>query len=258
MAGPISGWANLTAALASGSRAAGIYNILPYIEQDNLRNLGVGETDPVAKRSAMNQVTQNPLAVMICPSRRAVQLYPNAHPSPYTFYNCDRLSPVAKSDYAASGGDQDPCPCNSAISLAQGDDPAFVWQAEQKGNTGIINQRSEFTLESIRDGTSNTLMVGEKYLNPDAYTTGDFAGDDHSMYEGWDQDYVRWTFPPLGIYTRDRPGYHTQGFGGPHAAGAHFVFCDGSVRGINYGINEDTYRWLSNRADGQVISGDLF
>ena len=71
---------------------------------------------------------------------------------------------MAKADYAANGGHKTPCPCVMASSLVQGDNPAFPWEPENRGNTGIINQRSDYKMALIRDGTSNTLMLGEKYL----------------------------------------------------------------------------------------------
>jgi hypothetical protein len=48
-------------------------------------------------------------------------------------------------------------------------------------------------LTDITHGTSNTFLIGEKYLNPDAYTTGlDFA-DNENLDAGFDNDNSRCT-----------------------------------------------------------------
>ena len=195
-----------------------------------------------------------------CPSRRSSTLYPNAHPSGYTLINVDRVSPVAKSDYAANGGHMTPCPCVMASSFPQGDDPNFPWQPEHRGNTGIINQRSEYKLAAIRDGASNTIMLGEKYLSPDHYSTGISGADDHSMYAGYDQDTIRWSYAGQTnqMYIRDRDGYTIDGWGSAHAVGGHFVFCDGSIRMIYYEIDSDTFVRLIRREDGQSIDASTF
>ena len=85
-----------------------IYNILSYIEQDELRNRGKGlaQTDD-AKRTALGELTQTPIVTMHCPSRRSVKLYPalrlefvaNANPP-----SSSGPQGVAKTDYAANVG----------------------------------------------------------------------------------------------------------------------------------------------------------
>ena len=48
------------------------------------------------------------------------------------------------------------------------------------------------------------------------------------------------------------------GFGSNHAGGANFAFGDGSVRFLKNSINPQVYRYLGNRADGEIVSGDQF
>ena len=43
-------------------------------------------------------------------------------------------------------------------------------------------------------------------------------------------------------------------FGGPHASGAYFVFCDGSVRLVPFSTDPAVCRRLGNRQDGEVVS----
>ena len=53
-----------------------IYNILPYLEQQALHDLGTGLTD--AQKSTMSgQRNVTPLETLICPTRRSVKVHPN-------------------------------------------------------------------------------------------------------------------------------------------------------------------------------------
>ena len=50
-------------------------------------------------------------------------------------------------------------------------------------DTGIGNYRKKPTsVADVTDGLSNTYLLGEKYLDPDYYETGQDAGDDDTMY----------------------------------------------------------------------------
>jgi hypothetical protein len=107
----------------------------------------------------------------------------------------------------------------------------------------------------ISDGTSKTFLLGEKYVNPDNYTTGLDAGDNESIYSGDDRDVVRFTktLRPL----QDRHGIaHTWAFGSAHGTAFHMGMADGSVGPQNYSIDMVTYVRLSNRRDGEVVSAE--
>ncbi len=61
-----------------GARQPGgwIYNVLPYVEQGPLHDMGAGQGDP-AKRAALKQLFETPLGMMYCPSRRRAVAFPN-------------------------------------------------------------------------------------------------------------------------------------------------------------------------------------
>ena len=50
--------------------------------------------------------------------------------------------------------------------------------------TGISFLRSRIKMADISDGTSNTYLVGEKYLDPDYYETGQDDGDNEAHLHG--------------------------------------------------------------------------
>jgi hypothetical protein len=53
----------------------------------------------------------------------------------------------------------------------------------------------------------------------------------------------------------DRSGtWNGEGrFGAAHPTVVNVVLCDGSVRGINYNINETIWRRLGHRGDGKTV-----
>ena len=241
------------------------YNLLPFVEQQALHDLGAsGSGLPIEQANSQRVAT--PLAVFNCPTRRRPALHPfSALPGHYPSNGapklCNPVSAVARSDYAINGGDCVRWHTTSPADLAQGDDPAFVWN-DMSSHTGVSYQRSQVTVADIRDGTSNTLLIGEKNINPDFYATGDDWGDNDNLYCADEADMLRWadsvsgcdapgTKPPV----QDRPGLMTAwlNFGSAHAGALNMSFCDGSVRTVSYSIDLEVYRRLGNRKDGLPV-----
>jgi prepilin-type processing-associated H-X9-DG protein len=48
------------------------------------------------------------------------------------------------------------------------------------------------------------------------------------------------------------------GFSSWHLGGSNFLLCDGSVRLLKETIDQRVYRFLGNRADGNLIDGNQF
>ena len=264
-----------------GQPGGWIYNILPYVEQQALHDMGKGETG-AAKSAKHLERAMVPLSIFNCPTRRSCVLYP------YHSYNdggtggppanYDYPESVARSDYAANGGDKNTHPgCmgiwSSNCGNGDGGPPSIPTDAEliaksqqviNYGPTGIVNALSAVKTASIPDGLSNTYLAGEKYLNPDTYFSGRDSGDNENMYIGDNGDLSRWTQltgddstmqPPM----QDRSGGDSAyRFGSAHMGCCHFVFCDGSVHAIAYTIEPTIHRWLGNRKDHQAIDASKF
>ena len=150
---------------------------------------------------------------------------------------------VAKSDYAVNAGDNDPGTGRTPISLAEGDSPDFPW-ANFSAADGICYYHTTVRIDDIRDGTSNTYCIGEKYCMTGGYD----QGDDESMYVGYDYDETRWTMPNSAPRRDGKTDGKTL-FGSAHPLGCNFVFCDGAVHFIRYDIDPEVHRRLGNRKD---------
>lgn len=230
----------------AGDRQPGswVFIVLPYLEQGGLQTAQFSNEERLA----------TPLALFYCPSRRRAELYPCVNTAIYPPW----LPRVAKSDYAACAGDHDNpnapgpgLPFNQPATLAEGDDPDW-WLSRGSILTanGVIFQRSAVPLSDIRDGTSNTYLVGEKQLDPLHYTDGAGQGDMESVYHGANDDTTRVVWPGYGELRPDTPGHDNRNvFGSAHPAGVLFVFVDGSVHLVSYQIEVEVHRQLGNRRD---------
>jgi prepilin-type N-terminal cleavage/methylation domain-containing protein/prepilin-type processing-associated H-X9-DG protein len=246
---PTGGWGwNWTAEPDRGygpNQPAGwIYNILPFVEQEPLYKLGAGG-NRAQVMAANDQRIDTPLFLFNCPSRRLPILYQNYYGYGYVNASPPYPKQVARTDYGANVGSG----INDEIdggppSLAAGDDPKYNW-----GNldqfTGIIYRRSQIRFADIGAGTSNTYLVGEKYLNPLDYTTGIDPSDNETMLVGFDNDIGRVTYnPPL----QDRRGLRdTFRFGSAHTAGLNMLYCDGSVHFVGYQVDPQVHRQAGDR-----------
>jgi len=244
-----------------GQPGGWIYNVLPFIEQETLHQLGAGGTDAQRKKAAaaMAQVT---VPLINCPSRRRAQAFVVVHgdfsggPPGWIGYNADLVPRATRSDYAANAGDRHLVNPVGPTSLTAGDQEGpDQWPAWQREMTGISYLRSTVQAAHIRDGMSNTYMLGEKHLDPDHYLDGQTATDNRGMYQGHDYDIYRWAGSESALLPRrDTPGYSTEFFfGSAHTGGFHACLCDGSVRVIRYSIDPEVHRRLGNRADGLVV-----
>jgi len=289
---PTSGWSpwhSGDADFGAGSSQPGgwMYQILPYIEQQQLFRLpsdGNKSAFSAQQRAGSIQLQAAPVSVFNCPSRRpaASQQFGMDQPL-WTTRDVlpERMEMVARGDYAACGGDNprgmdfqktgqytDDTNDDSWYSLGEslkwvlvplkpyGSNASFRDWPPIDAQSGV-NFIAQIEIQNIEDGTSNTYMVGEKHLHPEAYEGDGTAngGDNHSYYSGWDWDTQRFAtndWPAIP----DTPNFnYYQGFGSAHAGVWHALFCDGSVRAMSYDQDIGVHKAFANRFDGKVVSG---
>jgi prepilin-type N-terminal cleavage/methylation domain-containing protein/prepilin-type processing-associated H-X9-DG protein len=228
-----------------------IYNILGYMEQGELRGLGRG-LPSAQQRAALATLMQMPVPLLACPSRSAGRLSPAlASSAPF---NADPADLVAKTDYAINEGDYITDTRQGPATLQEGDAGIYPWQ-DTRNATGIAYQRSEVRPAMVRDGLSQTYMIGEKYVTKGNYQTAVDPGYDQSAYSGVDVDVNRWVLNPPRMDDED---VDMRLFGSAHPGGCHFVFCDGSIKLISYQIDAETHRRLGNREDGKAVDRGQF
>jgi len=226
-----------------------IYNILPYVEQQPLHDMGRG-LSLAEKRESLMEMCRIPLTVLHCPSRRRPAAYP-VLPG-YTSRNALHVDAGSRTDYASNSGDR----IEGLWVLAPGGkDPAIVdsgfdWPT-LPNFTGVMPPLTAQRTAAIHDGMSGTYLVGEKYLTPDDYEGYLTPADNQPIYVGYDWDMSRWS---AAVPRQDRPGVDNSFvFGSAHPNGCQFVMCDGSVHSLNYSIDKETHRQLGHRADGNKI-----
>jgi prepilin-type N-terminal cleavage/methylation domain-containing protein len=218
-------------ASAKNQPGCALWQILPYLEQDN---------------AYRNDAYQTPLKVFIDPGRDHL----NPVPSTSSTLNgtARKGLPWAATDYAVN---------IVALGLRYG--LRYTGPVGGPAPTPTSNPFSQGpqTMAGIVDGTSNTILAGQKFVAVPQYATtnwsydsGLWTGGDNGTgrgYKGWPapDDTISGTLKADAAFTgNDRV------FGGPYQSGVLFVFFDGSVRTIPFGTD---VTWFLDPKDGNVI-----
>jgi prepilin-type N-terminal cleavage/methylation domain-containing protein len=150
-----------------------------------------------------------------------------------------------------------------------GDTPVCTAPADSRRvffHNGIFHNNSAIQIAHIRDGTTNTFLLGETKYAPHI--------DGHDAYTSWDTGLRVWgnggefAFPSglcaamEGINSSDfnsTTGWPahvcTSTFGSTHPGGCHFVMADASVQYVSEHMDLIIYRGLGARADRLPIGG---
>ena len=240
------------------------FNILPFIEQAALRDLGSGLADAEAKADAALVRLQTPVPTFTCPTRRGPTTWPfdagkNTRPLNVATVPTDavrRPAAVARGDYAANMGSgtfptnryrSGGSPSKTAEGDAMTDDQ---WQAAYgPPPDGLVFRRSRVRLKDVSDGVSGTYLLGEKYVNPAGMAAGTSDDDDQCLFSGHDRDVLR---VGLDSPQQDRRGFDPPSiaFGSSHPGGCGMALADGSVQAVDYAIDPLVHRARASRNDG--------
>jgi prepilin-type N-terminal cleavage/methylation domain-containing protein len=256
------------------------FQILPYLEQGALHNNGI------------TAVVQNtPVSLYNCPSRRGPTPYdnPDDNPDKGPSYLMDYAGAQPATSQSFTNLASRYVPTRDYTNCARVDAAfwspnGFNFPAANAVYDGVI-VRSPWArsaaaatcgpnpapgsflkdvpdrptrLAQITDGTSNTLVIGEKYVHSEYYQGGKPEGgadpsDDRGWLDGWDPDTMRCTMAaplndstPKELCATEKWGQSYM-FGSAHAAGFNCVFADGSVHSISYDVPIDVFNSLGTK-----------
>ncbi|MEW4561775.1 DUF1559 domain-containing protein [Bremerella sp. JC770] len=201
--------------------------ILPFIEQTALyEQIDFGwEWRNNASSHVNNDISTAVVSSYICPSDPLGSIN--------TFH-----SSAGKSNYIGSYG-------NRGIN-----NPSFLLS----NNDGMFNQNSKVAFRDVVDGTSNTILFGERHgmeINGTQYAAGIWAGP--KLRTRPDTAIGRGPSSSTDYYNAIN-GENNWGLAHSlHPGGANFGFVDGSVHFIPETVNLETYQYLIERGDGQVV-----
>ncbi|MCC7333724.1 MAG: DUF1559 domain-containing protein [Pirellulaceae bacterium] len=141
-------------------------------------------------------------------------------------------------------------------------------------NHGLLFLNSKIRFSDIRDGSTYTLLLGEAPITSDnlGWTSGTRATlrntsgivpplsdqqlraiDEMGMGMGIETGSEVDTDP---VEKERIESLYVGGFGSYHTGGANFVLADGSVHFFSQSIDPKTFRYMGNRADGEMIELD--
>ncbi len=113
-------------------------------------------------------------------------------------------------------------------------------------------QTRNWALEQLKDGTTNTIAFGEK-RDGFGWAVGGYGG---SEFDVWiSPAYVEPS--PVGN-APPPPSFGSVYSGSYHPGGAHFAFCDGSVRWLKASTNQTVWYALTTRDGREVVSSDSY
>jgi len=238
-------WSDTTRVMTNGSPAnwrsqswGWAYQILPYIEQGVLWS-----------STPDDKVAGTPVIMYFCPSARG--------PTTFPYSQAGGTGIRAMIDYAGNGGTWGGW---GGLDSGSNSLDGSIVPSKDRGTTvnGGSGRRVRFA--NITDGTSNVIMVGEKFLDGPAISgTGPACNDDQGYVDGWDNDAICFAYGQNGsggpVVTPTRSSANTGGTCGLTFGSVHrqcmMVFCDGSVHGIGFSISPTAWVRLCSATDGQ-------
>jgi len=116
-------------------------------------------------------------------------------------------------------------------------------------NDGILLFGRSIAVGEIFDGTSNTIIMGERGTPSDLYYGWTYCGYGDSTGNGDNLNTTQFGLAP-GL----PDGNHNFHYWSYHPSGVNFLMADGSVRLISYEIGFATYQALSTRAGKELLA----
>jgi prepilin-type N-terminal cleavage/methylation domain-containing protein len=222
------------------------FQILPYMEYES-----------VWKEASFPTMAAQLISEFACPSRRAPMLLPAGRGS--ICYAANAGTDDGSTAY--DGRTLEPCPkptdCEDWSRYGNGRDAPVVRRPNGSSlRSGSVREAM------ISDGSSKTLLLGEKCLNR-GLLGKDQTDDDAGWVDGWDWESVRWSVfqPQPDFYDSATSSAHSgyvvehSSFGSAHSGIFNAAMCDGSIRTMPFSVDATAFKQLGSRDDGRVSAG---
>lgn len=161
----------------------------------------------------------------------------------------------AVADYVANHGDLTPGAAGLPTDFywgGRGTGVIISSHPKMSGTEIVPGWVEKIAIRDIKDGTSNTVMVGEPFIPNGEMTKSPFNGP--AYFGRHFQNFTRVGGPgvPLAHNAQDQRGM-LYSFGSDHEGVVQFALADGSVRGISTSVSSSVLGDLCNRSDGSRV-----
>jgi prepilin-type N-terminal cleavage/methylation domain-containing protein len=119
----------------------------------------------------------------------------------------------------------------------------------------VPNRPDCLSTASIRDGTSMTILAGEKAMSPTNYANGTWFWDEPFFTGGSDSTARKGNQVLVDTRTMDQDLSFRENWGSAHPGGAHFLFSDLSARFLGFSVPRATMQALLTPGGAEVVAG---
>ncbi len=248
------------------------FDILPQIEQQPLFNQmsqfsrANTQAAPTGPWYSTNQspaglaegYQQQIIPVYICPSETSDRVLPGNQLGgdctvPFTCATANYTMNAGTCNPSAPGGQTTPMDL-AGVPTIGGDQYCSSSSGDGIASIAGVPYLVCINMRSINDGTSQTLLLGEK-TNYQPGTSVSGFGTAGTNYSGWLSQWGSVSSVCHGINFLPRSSWQSGiQFASRHSGGAHFALCDGSIRFINQSVSWLTFKALGTRAGSDVVN----
>ena len=225
--------------------------LMPFLEKNNyVDNLELNARYRVQDPT----VVALPIEVMICPSR-------NRRGGSISISESNGEPVGSVGDYAGNAGNTEHLVNDEWAQFSQPVNGVFnsglATENQVSGDQLITGPLGRYTFSSVTDGLSNTIFIGEKYVNQEHTGEASGWGDGAILNGDHPETFMRLGGFALGLAQSSdldlAPG-DLPVFGSAHTVVINFVAGDSSVHSLPRELSEAVLSGLCSRNDGQSVS----